>query len=87
MTSKKTRSKSTNTVRESQFQALMETALDVVAVLEYDGTFRYLSPSVKRVTGYLPEELIGENAFALMHEDDAREQFSKYSASWFRTRT
>ena len=49
---------------ESQFQALIETALDIVVVLNYDGTIRYLSPSVQRVIGYSPTELMGENAFA-----------------------
>ena len=64
---------------ESQFRSLIETALDIVVVLNYDGTFRYLSPSTQRVTGYSPEELIGENAFAYMHQDDAREQFEVFS--------
>ncbi len=63
-----------NAAGESQFQALIETALDIVVVLNYDGTFRYLSPSVQRTTGYTPETLIGENAFSYMHPDDAREQ-------------
>ena len=64
---------------ESQFRALIETALDVVVVLNYDGTFRYLSPSIQRVTGYSPEELMGENAFAFMHQDDAVEQSEVFS--------
>jgi PAS domain S-box-containing protein len=64
---------------ESQFQALIETALDIVVVLNYDGTFRYLSPSVQRTIGYSPEELIGENAFAYMHPDDAGEQQEVFS--------
>ena len=64
---------------DSQFRSLIETALDIVVVLNYDGTFRYLSPSTQRVIGYSPEELIGENAFAYMHPDDAREQFEVFS--------
>ena len=58
---------------ESQFQALIETALDIVVVLNFDGTFRFLSPAVQRTTGYSPEELIGENAFAYMPLNDAAE--------------
>ena len=49
-------------------------------VLNYDGTIRYLSPSVQRTTGYAPEELIGENAFAYMHPDDAGEQQEVFRA-------
>ena len=63
---------------ESQFQALVETALDLVAVLNYDGTIRYLSPSVQRVIGYAPEELLGKNAFAYMHQDDTAEQLDAF---------
>ncbi|MBM10746.1 MAG: hypothetical protein CL759_01525 [Chloroflexi bacterium] len=54
-----------------QFRALIETALDVMAVLNYDGTFRYLSPSVQRAVGYLPHELEGKRAFDFMHDEDA----------------
>jgi PAS domain S-box-containing protein len=50
-----------------------------VVVLNYDGTFRYLSPSVQRTIGYSPEELTGENAFAYMHPDDASEQQEVFS--------
>ena len=54
-----------------QFRALIETALDVMAVLNYDGTFRYLSPSVQRAVGYLPHELEGKRALDFMHDEDA----------------
>ena len=64
---------------ESQFRALIETALDVIAVLNYDGTFRYVSPSVQRVLGYSPGELSGENAFAYMHQDDAPKQLEVFN--------
>ena len=56
-----------NPAGESQFRSLIETALDVVVVLNYDGTIRYSSPSVQRITGYSPEELLGENAFSYIH--------------------
>ena len=46
----------------------------MVVVLNQDGTIRYLSPSVRRIIGYAPEELIGQNALAFMHQDDAAEQ-------------
>lgn len=60
---------------ESQFQSLIETALDIVAILNHDGMIRYLSPSVLRITGYSPKELIGPNAFSFMHEEDGKQQF------------
>ena len=65
---------------ESQFRSLIETALDVVVVLNYDGTIRYSSPSVQRITGYSPEELLGENAFSYIHEDDTDQEFEVFNA-------
>ncbi len=70
----------TEATGDSQFRSLIETALDIVAVLNNDGSIRYLSPAIERVTGFAPEELIGKNAFDFMHEDDAREQFKAFSA-------
>ena len=66
---------------DSQFQSLIETAIEILAVLNEHGTFRYLSPSVLRVTGYSPEELIGQSAFAHMHEEDVDEQLTVFKAT------
>jgi PAS domain S-box-containing protein len=65
---------------EIYFRRLIENAMDVVTVLNPDGTIRYESPSVKRVLGYEPEELIGQNAFEYLHPDDAetvRKEFER----------
>ena len=70
----------TEATGDSQFRSLIETALDIVAVLNNDGSISYLSPAIERVTGFAPEELIGKNAFDFMHEDDASEQFKVFSA-------
>jgi diguanylate cyclase (GGDEF)-like protein/PAS domain S-box-containing protein len=56
--------------REEYFRALTENALDVVQVINADRTTRYVSPSVERLLGYLPEELIGKSAEFLIHPDD-----------------
>ncbi len=56
--------------RERYFRALTESISDVVIVLNSDATLRYLSPSVKRLTGYKPEELAGKNVFDFVHPDD-----------------
>jgi nitrogen fixation negative regulator NifL len=56
---------------EAYFRALIENAADIISILELDGTIRYESPSVERILGYKPEELVGSNAFDLMHRDDA----------------
>jgi two-component system cell cycle sensor histidine kinase/response regulator CckA len=58
---------------EAHFRTLIENALDLITVLEPDGTIVYESPSVERVLGYGPGELLGRNAFELVHPDDQAE--------------
>ncbi|MGF1520000.1 MAG: PAS domain S-box protein, partial [Nodosilinea sp.] len=55
---------------EERYRSLIENALDIVAILEADGTIQYISPSVEKVLGYPPSNLIGDNFFELIHSDD-----------------
>ena len=56
--------------REELFRSLIENASDAVTMLSADGTSLYESPSVERVLGYPPEEMLGTKTFALLHPDD-----------------
>ena len=56
--------------REEYFRALAEQAMDVTAVLDADGTIRYESPSVERVLGYVPSDLLGRNSFDFVHPEE-----------------
>ena len=58
--------------RDELFRLLLENALDIITILDPDGTIRYESPSVRRILGYEPRELEGRSSFAFMPEDDAR---------------
>jgi two-component system, cell cycle sensor histidine kinase and response regulator CckA len=61
--------------REEEFRTLIENALDVIAVIDPEGLFKYNSPSVERVLGYKAAELNLTNVFGLVHpEDQARAQ-------------
>lgn len=51
---------------------LVSSAADVITVISRDGALRYVSPSVKRVFGYNPEELIGIDSNDLVYPDDVR---------------
>ena len=55
---------------EEYHRALIENAMDVVMILNADGSIRYQSPSVHRITGYSPEEREGNSVFDLIHPDD-----------------
>ena len=57
-------------VDEVRFRALVEHAADIVALLNPDGTVRYISEAVERVLGHATETLIGRSAFHLVHPDD-----------------
>lgn len=56
--------------REKYFRAVTENALDIVSLLDERGVFTFNSPSVQRVLGYEPQELIGQSAFSLCHPED-----------------
>jgi PAS domain S-box-containing protein len=56
--------------REKYFRTLTENALDIVTVLSKEGGFLYNSPSVQRVLGHDPKNLIGKVAFDLVHPED-----------------
>jgi PAS domain S-box-containing protein len=55
---------------EEHFRSLIENASDIITIVNADGTIRYKSPSLERLLGYKPEELIGKSAFDLVHPDD-----------------
>jgi PAS domain S-box-containing protein len=58
---------------EEYFRLLTENALDIITILEADGTIRYESPSIERVLGYKREDFIGENYFTFIYPDDLPE--------------
>ncbi|HUI07315.1 MAG TPA: PAS domain S-box protein [Verrucomicrobiae bacterium] len=55
---------------EQRFRSLVENTSDIVTILDDNGVIRYESPSIERVLGYTPEELVGKNAFDLVHPED-----------------
>ncbi len=66
------RERAQETLRKSEeyYRALIEHALDIIVVINADGRYRYASPSVEAVLGYTPAELLGTDAFDLVHPDD-----------------
>ncbi|SLN11858.1 Blue-light-activated protein [Oceanibacterium hippocampi] len=62
---------------ERRFRALIENALDVIAILDRDGVIKFASPSVEVVTGFDPDELIGQNGLLFVHPDDRDEALER----------
>jgi PAS domain S-box-containing protein len=55
---------------EQRFRLLSENSKDIVCLHEIDGTYLYVSPTITRLSGYLPQELMGKNPFDYFHPDD-----------------
>jgi len=55
---------------EIRFQALTESAMDIVTVLDIHGVIRYQSKSVKHLLGYEPQNMVGLSQFDIVHRDD-----------------
>ena len=53
-----------------KFKHIIENILDMVIIIDKDGTINYASPSVFPSLGYKSEEMIGLNAFSFLHPDD-----------------
>lgn len=62
-------------LRQSQeaFRDLVENVDDVLYTLDSNFAVTYVSPAVKNVLGYEPEELMGVNALSLIHPEDLPE--------------
>jgi two-component system cell cycle sensor histidine kinase/response regulator CckA len=56
---------------EERFGYLIQNLSDVITIVAVDGTMVYHSPSIERVAGYQPSELLGMSFLAFIHPEDA----------------
>lgn len=56
--------------RERRLRFVTDSMHDIVVQARADGTLEYVSPSLRRVLGYDPAELLGKSALHLLHPDD-----------------
>ncbi len=57
---------------EKRFRALIENSFDVIIMFDASGKILYTSPSVTRVLGYYPEELVGRIGIDLLHPQEMK---------------
>jgi PAS domain S-box-containing protein len=62
-----------------KYEAYLEGSTDIITVIDPSGTVRYQSPSVTRVLGYEPGELVGEDGFKYVHPDDQAAAYDAFS--------
>jgi len=55
---------------EQYFRSITENALDLITIVDAEGTIIYESPSLKTLFGYEPEELVGRSIYDIVHRDD-----------------
>ena len=58
---------------EERFHILVKNSSDIIVAINPDGTQRYVSQAVERITGYRPEEVIGKSFTEINHPDDREE--------------
>jgi PAS domain S-box-containing protein len=56
---------------ESQFRLLAENMSDLICLHSPEGKHLWLSPSVERILGYTPKEMVGRNTREFIHPEDA----------------
>ena len=56
---------------EAHFRSLIENASDAVMVLDASLQVRYASPSLERVLGFAPEDVVGKSPVQFVNEGDA----------------
>ena len=56
---------------EERFRNLVEHTNDILWEVNQEGAYTYISPNVKDILGYNPEQLIGKMPFEFMPEEEA----------------
>lgn len=70
--------------REKLLTLVTDNMLNVVGQVDAEGTFQYISPSIKTILGYEPEEILGANVLTfinLVHPDDQLKVSSAFMES------
>ncbi|OYY89668.1 MAG: hypothetical protein B7Y45_11105 [Sphingomonas sp. 28-66-16] len=63
---------------EARYKLITESATDIIVTLDLGGIIRYASPSVREITGFRPEDLIGHKPDELLAGPDAARLAESY---------
>jgi diguanylate cyclase (GGDEF)-like protein/PAS domain S-box-containing protein len=61
---------------EQRFRSLVQYSSDITTMLDRDGIFTYVSPSIERVLGHSPDAVLGRSLGDVMHPQDRVEQWN-----------
>ncbi len=58
---------------DARFRPLIQSASDVISIVDGDGVIKYISPSIARLSDSGPEDLVGESMMTFVKGEDARQ--------------
>jgi diguanylate cyclase (GGDEF)-like protein/PAS domain S-box-containing protein len=67
---------------QQMFSLISEKSLNIISSISADGVFTYISPNVKTLLGFTPEEVIGKSA-AFFNHPDTNKKFQEHRDSLF----
>ncbi|UPT68861.1 MAG: PAS domain S-box protein [Sphingobacteriales bacterium JAD_PAG50586_3] len=68
----------TYTDKQASFKAIMDSALDIMCIIDTNGRITYESPSAVPITGYTNEETVGTHCFDNLHPDDLQACINRF---------
>lgn len=63
---------------EASLRQITENMIDLVAIVDREGVFKYVSPSYRIELGYYREDLLGQGAFDIVHGEDKEKSFELF---------
>ena len=69
-------------VSEERFRVLVESSNDIIWEMDRYGSYLYVSPRVRDILGYTPDQMVGKSSLSLMIPEDAARKMEQ-----LRTRT
>ncbi|HPJ38359.1 MAG TPA: PAS domain S-box protein [Spirochaetota bacterium] len=63
---------------EESFRQITDNMMDLVAIVDREGVFKYVSPSYRSELGYYRNDLMEQDAFAIIHQDDREKAFAMF---------
>lgn len=58
---------------EQRYRLLATNATDMISRLDSEAVWQYVSPAIERILGYVPDEVIGRNAYDFFHPEEVPE--------------
>lgn len=63
--------------KEQRFRSLVQSGTDIICILDIEGHYTFVSPSVKTVLGYDEDDVLGKTVFSFVHPDDLQQVTSE----------